>query len=60
MFLDTMKPRTENKKLSLGTTAVIIRAHICGKIALMVHKMTPNFFLSVKFHPQGQLIYLPG
>ena len=40
MFLDTMEPRTENKKFRFRKPVLIIWAQICGIIAYIVHKMT--------------------
>ena len=46
MFLDTMKPRTKNKNLSLEKTVLIMWAQICGIIAYIVHKMTLKKIIS--------------
>ena len=40
MFLDTMEPRTENKKSSLEKTVLIMRAQICRIISEIIHDMT--------------------
>ena len=41
MFSDTIEPRTEKIQFEKKKkTVLIMRAQICGKIALIVHKMT--------------------
>ena len=42
MFSDKLKFLIENKKNSLGKTGLKMWSHICGKMAILVHKITLN------------------
>ena len=46
MFQDILELRVENKQKSLGKTVMIMWSHICGKMALIVCKITSPQIIS--------------